>query len=273
MLDDDAKSLLGSLHDCLMLAAPRGWTAARARLVFTFPDFRVERLDVAAPEASPPHPNMGSAAGAELTRLGNGATEIRALLRARGVVWRGDELRCERGPEGALWIAADDGAPPALEGRLAPEELDALLYTDALMAALDETQPRWRAREPAQRALLQGVDEWRLDQDAGTLRFVARGRPPLERPVEILGIWSTSAESWGWSWANESVEPRLAERTLALCDPERPRPGLSVLARDSFPCEPGFADVLAAHAAELLGAEALWRPQLGDGVAYFAVMP
>ena len=50
MLDEDLGSLLCSLHDCLMLAAPRGWTAVRARLVFAFPDFRIERLDVAAPE-------------------------------------------------------------------------------------------------------------------------------------------------------------------------------------------------------------------------------
>jgi hypothetical protein len=273
VLDDDAKSLLGSLHDCLMLAAPRGWTAARARLVFTFPDFRVERLDVAAPDPALPHPNLGSTASAELTRLGNGATELRALLRARGKSWRGDELRCERGEAGARWIAADDGQPPALEGTLTPEELDALLYTDALMAALDESQPRWRGREPRQRELLGGVTEWRLDQDSGTIRFAAPGRPALERPVEILGIWSKEAESWGWGWAHDSVEPALAARTLAFCDPEAPRPGLSVFARPSFPCERGFADVLAAHAAESLGADALWRQELADGVAYFAVMP
>jgi hypothetical protein len=271
--DDETKSLLGSLHDCMMLVAPRGWTAVRARLTFVFPDFRVERLDVAAPDSTPPHPSLGTAQAAEMTRLGNGATELRGLLRARGKAWRGDELRCERGPDGARWIAADDGSPAALDLTLTPDELDALLYTDPLMAALDESQPRWREIQTRQAELLAGVTDWRLDQDAGTLRFRGPGRADLERPVEILGLWSEGAESWGWSWGNDTVDPRLAARVLHFCDPARPRRGLSVLWRDSFPCDRGFADVLAAYAAEQLGADALWRQELGDGVVYFAVMP
>ncbi len=79
---------------------------------------------------------------------------------------------------------------------------------------LDRAQGYLQARQAALGADYQLWDLPRYDwyQETGQLIFSDEGRPCVIADIQFVGSISTKSDTWLWSWANDSVDPKLHEK-------------------------------------------------------------
>lgn len=58
-------------------------------------------------------------------------------------------------------------------------------------------------------------ESWNLDQDKGELVFLFPGRSTVA-PVQIIGTYEASTETWTWAWANPLIADELKAHALQL---------------------------------------------------------
>ena len=161
-------------------------------------------------------------------------------------------------------------------------------YQDAMarsVEALDgDTQAAWieavtqghHALRDKQRALEQdygiaSFERWDYDQSAGTLTFSAGGVPRVVADIEFIGSVSEASGTWLWAWANFHNEAPVVSRIAAVREWGEAQGFLHL----TVPLWKGDATdgwELSGVAAQVLGAQGVYRVPTGRGFLYMALM-
>jgi hypothetical protein len=156
--------------------------------------------------------------------------------------------------------ARNASVPEPLVG--APIPVDDETYVAFTRAACERAasrQERARTRWP----IFAIHDRWHYDGEAGTICFERDGgqegeRATLVADVRVVGSFSTTTNTWLWSWGNEHVSDveRSAIDAVRVFAEVR---GIAQLCEAHRPAELAEGWQMAAIAADLLGAEAIYR--------------
>lgn len=260
MADDVLKGLLYALHDSLMLLAPGGWTSVTLR----FAGGRLTEVQTRGDGAKAPRPKPDLAVDPELEahRLSQGVAELSHLLEHQGRHWTPGSIAVDRSDDFSDWKLIGPDGSTAWFTRLLRDELDALLVTDALFAALSGTERAFADLQAALDAKLAGYPQWRYD---GRVLTLERGKASLELPAQLVGRYAAGSFTWSWGWAEPGVEPHSVDRVREICAPAARQAGLSAFWRERYQCDEGFAWALASHLSIAIGARGLYRGELPDG--------
>lgn len=108
---------------------------------------------------------------------------------------------------------------------------------------------------------------WQLDQEQAMLRL----GDDLILPMQILGSTARRGRTWRWAWANESVDPALAERARAAAEIGRAR-GIALLTEaESSMDRIVDGHVFALAVTGLLDGDAYYRCPHDAGEVYVIV--
>jgi len=273
--DGSPKSLVFSLHDSLLLLAPRGWKEVQLTFVESRGQLRLAELETKGEGSNEPKPRAPFfiEPDAEARHLSEALTELKGQLGGR---WQGTQVRVERqGRDFEDWkLLAPDGGV-AWFTRLTAAELDGLLVTEALLDLVTGTSRAFEALQAQLTQRLGRVTSFAFDAQALTLRLErAQGLGPVELPAQLVGAYLSERFTWVWSWSDEEAPAAGVERVRRVCSPEAQPQGLSALWRPSYHCDEGFAWTVAGSVAVSAAARGLFRGTLSDGsgAALFAVM-
>jgi len=115
---------------------------------------------------------------------------------------------------------------------------------------------------------LGSAERWDLDQTSGRLRFTFAGRT-AEAPVQILGTYNPTSESWMWAWANKSLSANLctaSEEARAWGE----KRGQAMLTTPRLEVGEEEAADLAALAFRLSGLSGFYRAPAGQSTLFLA---
>lgn len=266
-------ALVYSLHDSLMVLAPRGWRLVELTLVEREGSLRLDEVKARGDGATQPRPpaQLGIDPRHEAQRLSDGLTELRRALEGK---WTFGAVEVERTTAGFCdWRLKDAAGKVAWFTRLDAAVLDTLLVTDALLDAVSGTAKAFEALQAQLVAHLGEVHDFKFDTGRGVLT-VQRPEGEVELPAQVVGAYLSSDWAWMWSWADPDANPSTIERVRRICAPEAQPPGFSALWRPHFHCDEGFAWTLAGYVAVSIGARGLFRGALkdGSGAALFALL-
>ncbi len=270
MSDGEWLPILCALQDGLMLLAPRGWLVAELEVASTAGGPRLQSISArGGGGAQPrPHPRLNVDPKEEALRFSDALKDLAEVLGAGGKQWSGGKIAVERDEQHARWrLLGADGAE-AWTGELGKEQLDALIFTDALFAMLSGSERGFEMLQAQLGASLGEQVGWReveggleLETPKGVQRWSA----------EPIGRYLAEEASFTWAWADEALGAR-AGRVHAICAPEARQPGLSALWRPHLHCEEGFAWALAGYCAVALGARGIFRAERNGQVLLMALM-
>jgi hypothetical protein len=237
---DDLKAIVCSVHDSVMVLAHGGWTHVDLELVPTPQGLRLAALQTKGTGTREPKPlpKLGIDRQHEALRVSEAVDELSERLAADGKHWHGGKATLERGS------GSTDFKLLAAEGRavwftrLATEELDQLLVTDALFDALSGSEA--------------GFD-------------LLQGALKVHEKSALLELGRYVPEDFVWEWNH------AAPRVRSVCAVDAKPPGLSALWRDVFACEEGFAWALCGHVCVALGARGLARVEEQGAIKLCAV--
>lgn len=273
MTDASLKSLVFSLHDSLMLLAPRGWKEVQLAAVDVRGQLRLSELQTKGEGTNEPSPRAPFfiEPDAEARHFSDALTELKAQLGGR---WQGTRVRIERqGSDFEDWKLLSPDGGVAWFTRLTAAELDGLLVTEALLDLVTGTSRAFEVLQAQLAERLGRVTSFAFDADALTLRL-ERAQGTVALPAQLVGAYLSERFTWVWSWSDEDAPPAGVARIRRVCAPEAQPQGLSALWRPNYHCDEGFAWTVAGSVAVSAAARGLFRGTLpdGSGAALFAVM-
>jgi hypothetical protein len=107
-----------------------------------------------------------------------------------------------------------------------------------------------------------GDNAWNADMDAGTISF----GPDLVFPLQVLGTFSHSSETWRWAWANTQAD--LPARLLAQAEQLRAygeQHGIELLTVGEFDATDRDLHLIGIVAAGMFGASGYYLANYGPG--------
>jgi hypothetical protein len=113
-------------------------------------------------------------------------------------------------------------------------------------------------------------DRFEYDQETAELVFLNAGTPKVGMMIQIVGSWSAQANTWLWSWGNDSIPPSAAEHVHLLkqfgeqYDFERLKTPL-------WPAKEADGWEMACVACLLLQGEGVYRAPDDDGALFMVV--
>lgn len=268
-----AKRLTYALHDSLMLLAPSGWSRVELGVAQTREGLRVTELQTKGDgaKAPGPRPQLFIEPREEAERLGEALTDLAGALEGR---WMPGRVLVERaGVDFADWRLLRDDGSVAWFTRLERSELQSLLITDDLFAALHGTERAFHDLQGQLQQRLGRVTGVAFDPVHGVLRL-DRPQGPIELGAQVVGSYLPDLFTWLWSWADEQAQAASSGRVRRICQPDLKPDGLAAFWRPHFHCDEGFSWALAGHVAVSLGARGLFRaqPAPGEGALFFALL-
>lgn len=113
------------------------------------------------------------------------------------------DSRVSIGPEAAgKW-----GRCPSCKNKVqVPLAQDVLDFDSFLELCINELRIKTAAHEGIWQL---SKADWDLNQDTGTITFTSPGGIITTCPVQIIGTFNTSDNSWMWGWDHPSVDPSL----------------------------------------------------------------
>ncbi|WP_139361883.1 DUF6882 domain-containing protein [Hymenobacter sp. CRA2] len=113
-----------------------------------------------------------------------------------------------------------------------------------------------------------GENDWSFDMAAGTISF----GPALVFPVQILGTFSHSSESWLWAWANtqSGIPKQLLEQALQL-KAYGEQQEIDLLKHDAVDAEEDDLHLIGAIASGMFDASGYYLADYGQGVMLITV--
>jgi hypothetical protein len=105
---------------------------------------------------------------------------------------------------------------------------------------------------------------WDYDLDAGTLIFSQHGVPKVIASVVVVGNTSAAAETWLWSWANESF-PENVIHEMRKVKEFGVAENLTELSEASSPDDEYFGWAMTAIATRILRAKGAYRCPRDEG--------
>lgn len=179
----------------------------------------------------------------------------------------------------AVSLAVACQAKPKEEpARGIPVELDPaeLLSADTRPIELTSSNFKafaWRAmnelRAQTEKNVAWGIDksEWSVDQDTGMVTFT-QADSIATAEVQIIGSYNAEEQTWLWSWANSSVNPRL--QTAAIMAHERGKAaGIEKLSTGKWQGTEDDAWHMTAVAVKLAGLQGSYRGPAGGPLFIF----
>ena len=108
-----------------------------------------------------------------------------------------------------------------------------------------------------------GDNNWNIDVDKGTISF----GHDLEFPMQILGTYSHSSETWLWAWANEgsNLPSELLQQADALKKYGEEN-NLDFLTTDQFKAEATDSHAIGIIASGMFNSSAYYCGDFGDGI-------
>lgn len=139
-------------------------------------------------------------------------------------------------------------------------------WESVALAAFERTQQR-QARMVEEYGLLGDVQYfWSMDDL--TMTFSRQGKEFLRGRITMVASVNTRYGTWLWSWANESLPPQVLGE-IAEVRRHGEANGYPLLVWPSFKADQKAVAQVRALAADLLGAEGIWRSVNGDQELYF----
>lgn len=260
---DLIKALTSALHDSLMVVAPPGWTEADLEVVATAEGLRVNALSAKGNGATapPPPPPLNIDPREEAVRLGEALTELARTLAQNGKTWAGGKVKVVRTASFTDWKLLQPDGSPLWFTRLLGEELDALLFTDALFDLLRGSERAFHSLQGSFAKRIGVTTAHHYSEEDQLLSLTRHDGTTLTAPAQLVGSYTRENFLWVWGWAVDELAPACCERVKKICAPDAVQPGLSALWRDHFHCDEGFAWALASHLAVALGARGLARAE------------
>jgi hypothetical protein len=177
-----------------------------------------------------------------------------------------------------VWLVEGRGGDPdedliRLKKRFPQSELNWMLFTPALFAALARTEPATANLMHALDGIKSAHTEFAVDLDTRRLAFSgAAGR--VELPMCLLGSWSEDTQSFLWGWANEAAGKALTRKVQMWVD-GLSGAGLRALTKPDLGCPESTARRLALHAASDMNLPGFYaapfQTESGQGVLYLGV--
>lgn len=118
---------------------------------------------------------------------------------------------------------------------------------------------------------LSRFERWDYDQSTATLTFSHGGAARVVADIEFIGSVSTTGGTWLWAWANFHNEPGVVGRIAAVREWGEEQGFLHL----TVPLWKGDATdgwELSGVAAEVLGAQGVYRVPTDHGFLYMALM-
>ena len=141
---------------------------------------------------------------------------------------------------------------------------------DQFVTQATEQLRQKQARLRAEYGLGEYADFW-FDQDSGTLQFKdSTGKIGLEATITSLGSFSSKSKTWQWSWANESVVPRLREKAESLKGLFE-LTGMNIFRLPVFGADEPTAWEVAAMAVRYLESLGAYRMPFGKLMVFLAI--
>ncbi|WP_394848661.1 hypothetical protein LZC95_14530 [Pendulispora brunnea] len=153
---------------------------------------------------------------------------------------------------GEPWFVWQDGGEEAL-GRAEGDSENYVTYVTESSAWLGRRQDAMHAQFG-----IRDAKTWHYDQDTGLFTFTFADRPPVLADFEKVGSVSTRSNTWLWSWANESTEPRLTLGAQRARDFGRERDWLPLWLAD-YAADEVDGWEMSAIVARLTNAEGCYR--------------
>jgi hypothetical protein len=113
-----------------------------------------------------------------------------------------------------------------------------------------------------------GDNAWNADLTAGTIAF----GPDLVFPLQVLGTFSHSSETWLWAWANTQSD--LPARLLAQAEQLRAygqQHGIELLTASEFAATEHDLHIIGIIAAGMFGASGYYLANYGQGTMVVTV--
>jgi hypothetical protein len=107
-----------------------------------------------------------------------------------------------------------------------------------------------------------GDNSWNADLDAGTISF----GPELVFPLQVLGTFSHSSETWLWAWANEQFN--LPEALLSQAQQLRAygeQHNIELLTASGFDATQQDLHIIGVIASGMFGASCYYLANYGQG--------
>jgi hypothetical protein len=113
-------------------------------------------------------------------------------------------------------------------------------------------------------------ERWDLDQDTGELVFSNKGKPAVVAKIQFVGSLSTKSKTWLWSWANNSIDPKLSAGMQAVREHGR-KNGFTKLTERRWSADNADGWEMTAVANYLLKGKGVYRPPFEGGFSYVVI--
>lgn len=115
---------------------------------------------------------------------------------------------------------------------------------------------------------IEAADKWFFDQDTAQLTFTFPNRV-IATPFQFLGSHNAKTRTWMWAWANDSIDPRLKEDSIALREAGE-QLGHQILTEGILAVSEEDADCMALLALKRSRYDGLYKAPDGDHVTFLS---
>jgi hypothetical protein len=260
------QAILYSIHDSVMLLAPRQWTQVDVHLVHG----KVTELKTTGntSNAPAPKPQLNIDLSAEAGTLSEAIAALVNELKASKKSLAPEVLRLQRQTE-AVNVQLLMADRPVWFSRLQQNELDSLLITEELFDTLSGTERAFHDLQQQLQLKTAEVKDFRYDDGAAMLSVTSDGREQ-SCPAQLMGQYFRDDMLWIWGWNDAATNRAAVRKVESVCRPDAKPLGLAAFWRPVFHCDEGFAWALASSVAVSIGARGLFRGQVDGSALLFA---
>lgn len=254
----EVRSLFSSIHDSATVLTMRGWAGLEIKVrLGPTSDIEDLKLGYRMKGTTPPSPPANGAFGIDVSDefATLGATVVELVRRScPGERMNEVRLTCTREPESTSWTLLDGSNRARLRCRFNREELDLLLFSDALLEALTERKDDIAAGQANLEAEVGPFVAHESRSDERLLLFHYEDESRRIYRVEHLGTYVRGADAWAWAWSIPQTGPEGCPGILGACRPEAREDRVAALWQPRFEAPLGFVMTIARLAAHRAGA-------------------
>jgi len=113
-------------------------------------------------------------------------------------------------------------------------------------------------------------DRWGANQETGELVFYDNDIPQVIASFKIAGSYSTYSNTWKWSWANDTVFPKIKKDMIKIKEFGEKRE-FKELITAQWECEQDYAWTMTSVAGHIINAKGSYRGKIPDGYVYLLI--
>lgn len=262
------------LLDAVTVVATGGWHSVRLELETKAGQPKVAKVFTnLGPEGAQQKPELGVQPGSFFGVINEVLPELQHQLEHQNVRWSAHAVLVEKTGDGARIRLVEPSGSDAQVIALSRGDLAHLVFSDALLGLLKQSDEELAAKQDEFIADALGYDAWRYEEALGTLHLVKGELPWRKYKAQALGTWSEQQDAFVWAWADPALDDGCKQGARRVKAEAENEPGLSALLRPSMPGDLGFAWALSRAAAVKLGARGIFKGENSRGSFFLAVLP